>query len=77
MFNVPNGNQNGKCSKGYRTEGIFSKVRDLDCSVLQTVPLPKNRCHRKNSCADAGRSDKKGKVSDCSPSFPIQIIHEH
>ena len=27
--------------------------------------------------AYAGKRDKKGKVSDCNPSFPIQIIHEH
>ena len=63
--------------KGYRTEVIFSKVRDRDCSARQAAPLPKSRYLRKNSCADAGKRDKKGKVSDCSPSFPIQIIHEH
>lgn len=73
----PNRNPNVRCSKGYRTEAIFSKVRDRDCSARQAAPLPKSRYLRKNSCADAGKRDKKGKVSDCSPSFPIQIIHEH
>lgn len=72
----PNRNPNVRCSKRYRTEAIFSKVRDLDCSARQTAPLPKNRYLRKNSCADAGKR-KEGKDSGCSLSFPIQIIHEH
>ena len=65
----PNRNPNGRYYKGYRTEGFFSKVRGRDCSARQTASLPKSRYLRKNSYADAGRRDKRGKDLGCSQSF--------